>query len=189
MTGVFGQSSTVAADEDVLHLGLTFWITGGKYGYPNFVQIKDLFEEVNAKGGINGRKARGGAGAGNGGEVFGAGPQAVLLCAAVNERRERRPPIAIQHADALGPSEPVRGKGEQGNVVSVDIDGQPAAAGSGIDKEWNGSLGGECAQGGEVLHGAEVVVGLVSGDEDGLGRVCLGDGVGGHASLAINGHT
>jgi len=58
MTGVFGQSSTVAADEDVLHLGLTFWITGGKYGYPNFVQIKDLFEEVNAKGGINGRKVK-----------------------------------------------------------------------------------------------------------------------------------
>ena len=50
-----GAPVPVAADSGVLKLGLTFWFRG-EYGYKNWKTIEARFEEINAAGGINGRK-------------------------------------------------------------------------------------------------------------------------------------
>ena len=57
LTGLSGQMGTAMADEDVLHLGLTFWFRG-ETGFKNYKAIEARFDEVNAKGGINGRKVK-----------------------------------------------------------------------------------------------------------------------------------
>ena len=57
LAGLSGQMGTATADEDVLHLGLTFWFRG-ETGFKNYKAIEARFDEVNARGGINGRKVK-----------------------------------------------------------------------------------------------------------------------------------
>lgn len=62
----------------------------------------------------------------------------------------------------------MRGQGEQTDPEGLDVDGQPTAAGVGIHKKRHAGFAGNLRNFANGLDGAEVVIGVVEGDEDGV---------------------
>ena len=72
--------------------------------------------------------------------------------------------------------------------MSLYIDRHPPTAGSSIDQQRNASFGRYGSQRGEVLNRAEIMVGVVRGDEDSFVGDRLRYSCGRQAALAIHRH-
>ena len=79
-------------------------------------------------------------------------------------------------------------EGQQGNVRHRDVNGKPTAARGGIDQKRNAAFGGDDSDGGDVLDCAEVVAGVMGGDEDCFVRNGFGNGIRRNKSFGIHGH-
>jgi hypothetical protein len=124
--------------------------------------------------GIAGEFAGGAEGDGTG-DVFGAGAAALFMAAAELARAERDAFADVEGADALGGVELVAGDG-----VEIDEgDGGREFAGGldAIGVEERAGRAGDGGKGFEVLHGANLIVGVHDGDEDGFGAEGLAEGI------------
>ena len=93
--------------------------------------------------------------------------QAVLLAAAVDQRleAERRLATHVQRADALRAVDLVRRERQQVDVHRLDDQRQLAGALRGVDVERDAALAADRADGGDVLHDADLVVHVHQRDE------------------------
>jgi hypothetical protein len=107
--------------------------------------------------------------------VFGTGAAALLMAAAELARAERDAFADVEGADALGGVELVAGDG-----VEIDEgDGGREFAGGlyAIGVEESAGRAGDGGKGFEVLDGANLIVGMHDGDEDGFGAEGLAEGI------------
>ena len=115
---------------------------------------------------------------------LGAGAQAVLLAAAVDQRAQLARLVHIQKADALGPAELV-GRCRQ-KIDAVQRDGQVPRSLHGIHMQRHACLTAERRQRGDVLHDADLIVGILQTDQIGVSRQGAGQALGHNATEPVN---
>jgi len=164
-----------AGEKEVAGVGRAWGVGGVDAGIGDAGQ-DSLFESVaqagDARGVIFERQAGdfgGFAEADDAGDIFGARAEAALVMAAVEKLAEARAALDEKSADALGRVELVAGDGKEIELKRFDVDGDFPGGLYGIGVEVDVGFGGDTADFGERLNGAEFVVGVHHGDENGFG--------------------
>jgi len=130
---------------------------------------------------------RGFAEANDAGDIFGAGAEATLVVAAVEKLAEARAALDEERADAFGSVELVAGEREQIELQGFDIEGNFCGGLHGVRMEVYIGFGGDTANFSERLDGAEFVVGVHHGDENGFGAKGAAELVEINKAIPING--
>ena len=89
--------------------------------------------------------------------------------AAVEKLAQARAAANVERADALGRVEFVAGEGEQIDLQRVHVERNFPGGLHGVGVEIDVGFGGDAADFFERLDGAELVVGVHDGDENGFG--------------------
>src|SRR6266853_660731 len=105
----------------------------------------------------------------NSGDVFRAGTEAALVMSAVEKLAQTGSATNVQSADALGRIQCMSGNREQIHAERVDVDGNFTCGLHSVGVEINVGFLGDAADFLEWLDGAELVVGVHDGDENGFG--------------------
>src|SRR5260370_39959811 len=105
----------------------------------------------------------------NAGDVFRAGTKAALVMTAVKKLAQTCSATNVQSADALGRIQFMSGNREQIDLELVDVDRDFSRGLHGVSVEVDVGFLGEVADLFERLDGAELVVGVHDGDENGFG--------------------
>ena len=124
----------------------------------------------------------------DGRNVLHAGAPSAFLRAAMQDARQSRAPAAIQHADALRSIEAMRREREQRRAELAHVHRQPARARLGIDVESDAAFRCDPANPAHRFDGADVVIHMMHGDENGLIRHRLTNGGGVHQTVRIHLH-
>ena len=109
----------------------------------------------------------------DGRQIFRAGTLAPLLCAALDHIGQREATAAVQSAHALGAVELVAGQAQHVDVLFLHMDLQMTHRLDRVGVEGNARLLAYRADLGDGQHGADLVVGVHTGDQTGV----LADGV------------
>ena len=112
-----------------------------------------------------GGECAGGAEPDDEGDVLGAGPQAVLLAGADDQRRQLDAPAHIERADALGRVELVAGDRQQIDAELLHVDGDLADRLRGIRVHQRAARLGGAGDLAHRLQGADLVLRMDDGDE------------------------
>ena len=103
------------------------------------------------------------------GDIFRARAEAALVMSAIEKLAETRTALDEERANAFGGVELVAGDGEKIELQGFDVDGNFSGGLHGVGVEVDVGFGGDAADIGERLDGAEFVVGVHHGDENGFG--------------------
>ena len=102
-------------------------------------------------------------------DIFRAGTESALVVPTIKKLAKARAPLDVNRANALGSVKLVTGKGKKIELESFDVDRNFPDGLHGISVEVDVALDGDAADFFEGLDGAEFIVGVHDGDEDGLG--------------------
>ena len=102
-------------------------------------------------------------------DIFGAGAEAALVMSAIEKLAEARAVFDEESANAFGGVELVAGEREQIKLQGFDVEGNFSNGLNSIGVEVDVSFGGNFPDLGERLDGAEFVVRVHHGDENGFG--------------------
>ncbi len=114
------------------------------------------------------RNFRGFAEAHDAGDVFRAGSETALVVSAIEKLTQTSSTADVKGADPLWRIQFVAGDREQIHLERTDVNGDFACGLHGIGVEIDVGFGGDAADFLEGLDGAELVVGVHDGDEQGL---------------------